>query len=502
MPTVRGMSALSLSPAATVPARGPRSLILLAVAVLAWRFSAISLSGATLYVDEAQYWVWAQRLEWGYFSKPPGIALLIRLSTALFGDGLLGVKALAMLCYPLAALLAWLLARRLYGEAVAWWSALIVLTLPLYAWLGLFASTDALLTVFWLAGLCCYLRVVDGDRWGDWLALGAVCGLGLLSKYTMAVFVGAVFLHLACCHRARLASPRPWAALALALAMLLPNIGWNLAHDFPTLRHTADITVHRQAAGHVGDRLRALAEFAAAQWLSFGPLFGSIAVLGLFHLRRLWADPPARLLLCLALPLWAVVAVQAASGGANGNWAAPAFAPAAIAIAAWLVARQRQGLLVAGVALNVALAALACHAPALLAATGAMQAARYNPYLRAVGWDELAGQLRPFVLAHPDAVLLADNRSLLAHMAYELRDLRPRVVSWNPDGVAGDHFKLSTDLGRHLGGDALFIAEQPPAAALTGRFADTRKLASLQVRLDAGTTRQLEVYLAHEFQGY
>ncbi len=492
------MKALALPPVAIGPARGLSSVVLLAVALLIWRLWAISLSGATLYVDEAQYWVWAQQLEWGYFSKPPGIAVLIRLSTALFGDGLLGVKALAMLCYPLAALLAWLIARRLYGEMVAWWSALIVLTLPLYAWLGLFASTDALLTVFWLAGLCCYLRALDSDRWFDWLALGAVCGLGLLSKYTMAVFVGAAFLHLVCCHRGRLGSPRPWVALALALAMLAPNIWWNVSHGFPTLRHTADITVHRQASSH----LRALGEFVAAQWLSFGPLFGSVAVLGLFRLRRIWADPPARLLVCFVLPLWGVVAMQAASGGSNANWAAPAFAPAAIAIAAWLVARHSQRLLIAGVALNVALAAAAYHAPALLTAAEAAQPARYNPYVRAIGWDDLAGQLRPFVVAHPRAVLLADNRTLLAHMAYELRDLRPQAVSWNPEGVAGDHFKLTTDLRAHIGGDALFIGEQAPEAAVSERFADFRKLASLQVRLDSTSSRQLEVYLLHGFQDY
>lgn len=492
------MKAIALSPIATPPSRGLASVILLAVAVLAWRFSAISLSGATLYVDEAQYWTWAQHPDWGYFSKPPGIALLIGLSTALFGNGLLGVKALSMLCYPGAALLAWGLARRLHGETVAWWAAIIVLTLPIYAWLGLFASTDALLTVFWLAGLCCYLRATDSDRWGDWLALGAVCGLGLLSKYTMAVFIGAAFLHLVCCHRARLASPRPWIAMALALALLAPNIWWNVAHGFPTLRHTADITVHRQAGGH----LRALGEFVAAQWLSFGPVFGSIAVLGLCRLRRLWDDPPARLLVCFVLPLWVVVAVQAASGGANANWAAPAFAPTAIAIAAWLVARNRQHLLVAGVAINVVLAAAAYHAPSLLAAVEAPQAARYNPYVRAIGWDDLARQLRPFVMAHPRAVLLADNRTLLAHMAYEVRDLRPQIVSWNPEGVAGDHFKLTTDLRAHIGGDALFIGEQPPAAEVGERFASSRKLASLQVRLDATTSRQLEVYLLHGFQDY
>ena len=458
----------------------------------------MTMSGATLYVDEAQYWTWAQHPDWGYFSKPPGIALLIGLSTALFGDGLLGVKALAMLCYPAAALLAWLLGRRLYGETVAWWAALIVLTLPIYAWLGLFASTDALLTLFWLAGLWCYLRALDRDRWGDWLALGAVCGLGLLSKYTMAVFIGAAFLHLYACHRGRLASFRPWAALLLALALLAPNIWWNVVHDFPTWRHTAEITVNRQSVAH----LRHLGEFVATQWLSFGPVFGCIAVFGLFRLRRIWTDPSARLLVCFAFPLWLVVALQAASGGANANWAAPAFAPIAIAIAAWLVARQRHRWLVAGVMINVLLAAAAYHAPSLLAAAEASQPARYNPYARAIGWDDLARQLRPFVAAHPYAVLLADNRTLLAHMAYELRDLRPQVVSWNPEGVAGDHFKLSTDLRAHIGSDALFIGEQAPEAAVSERFADFRKLASLQVRLDATASRQLEVYLLHGFQDY
>jgi len=465
---------------------------------MVWRFLAILGSGATLYVDEAQYWTWAQHPAWGYFSKPPGIALLIGLSTALFGDGLLGVKALAMLCYPAAAFLAWLIARRLHGETVAWWAALIVLTLPIYAWLGLFASTDALLTVFWLAGLWCYLRAVDSDRWDDWLALGAVCGLGLLSKYTMAVFVGSAFLHLYGCHRGRLASPRPWAALMLAAILLAPNVWWNAIHDFPTWRHTVEITVQRQAADH----WRPLIEFVAAQWLSFGPVFGSLAVFSLFRLRRIWDDLPTRLLICFALPLWLVVAVQAVSGGANANWAAPAFAPIAIAIAAWLVGGQRRRLLVAGIVTNLMLAAAAYHAPALLAAAEAPQPARYNPYVRATGWDDLAGQLRPFVVAYHHAVLLADNRTLLAHMAYELRDLQPQVVSWNPEGVAGDHFKLTTDLRAHIGGNALFIGEQAPAAAIGERFADTRKLASLQVHLDANTSRQLEVYLLHGFQDY
>ena len=79
----------------------------LTAALLAWRFWLLPNLGISLYVDEAQYWTWAQHLDWGYFSKPPGVAALTWLSTVLFGDGLVGVKALSMLCYPLAAAACW-----------------------------------------------------------------------------------------------------------------------------------------------------------------------------------------------------------------------------------------------------------------------------------------------------------------------------------------------------------------------------------------------------------
>ncbi|MBK6356467.1 MAG: glycosyltransferase family 39 protein [Betaproteobacteria bacterium] len=145
----------------------------LTAALLAWRFWLLPNLGISLYIDEAQYWTWAQHLDWGYFSKPPGVATLIWLSTALFGDGMVGVKALSMLCYPLAAAACWGIARRLYDERVAFWSAIAVLTLPIFSWLGLFVSTDALLTLFWAMALLAFLRALDSDSWADWLLLGS-----------------------------------------------------------------------------------------------------------------------------------------------------------------------------------------------------------------------------------------------------------------------------------------------------------------------------------------
>ncbi len=479
-------------------AQSRKLLIALAAILVAWRFWALPQLGITLYVDEAQYWTWAQHLDWGYFSKPPGIAALIWLSTQLFGDGLLGIKALGMLCYPLAAIACWGIAARLYDERVAFWSALAVLTVPMFAWLGLFVSTDALLTLCWTSALWAYLRAVDEDRWRDWLLLGLIGGLGLLSKYTMAAFLGAAFLHLLLFRRDRLASAKPWAAALLALAILSPNIWWNVTHDFPTLKHTADITLNRKAGGG----LKALGEFWGAQWAAFGPILGSVFVLLLLRVRESWNDQRTRLLLWFALPLWAVVSAQAFKSTANANWAAPAFAPAAIAVVAWLLARQRQRLLAWGIALNVALVGLAYHWPQLTAAVHGQKKAKMDPYLRARGWDDLGRQLTPLLQAHPDAVLVADNRTLLAHMLYELRAQHPVAASWNPSGQASDHYKLTTDLRPYVGKDAILITQDAPGDDFNRRFAQVDKLATLKAPLDAERSRDMDVYLLHDFKGY
>ncbi len=471
-------------------------LLLLACLLLLWRALAFHLSGATLYVDEAQYWLWSRQLDWGYFSKPPGIAALIAASTRLFGETPLGVKALAMLCYPASALLCRAIARQLYDEQVGNWSALVVMTLPMFAWLGLFSSTDALLTLAWVGALGCYLRALRRQTLHDWLALGLVCGLGLLSKYTMLVFALGVFIHLASGQAALLRTRGPWLALALALALLAPNLVWNFSHDFPTLRHTAEITLQRDGGSHV----RAFLEFFLSQLLSFGPLLGLVALLGLRRLVRCWHDEAGRLLLCFCLPLWGIVLLQAMRGGANVNWAAPAFAPASILIVASLLAAKRQSLLIWIVASNLLLVALAYHAPTLLAAFEQPSFAKANPYLRATGWDAQAQALRPLLPAQPK--LLAGNRTLLAHMAYELRDLNPTLLSWNPDGIAGDHFQLNSDLRQHRGEDFVLLSETPPAPALLARFASYRQLSILETPLTPDRHRHLEVYLLHDFQDY
>src|SRR5688572_3051275 len=65
-----------------------------------WYGCPIDLSG-----DEAHYWEWSRRLDWGYYSKGPLVAWVIRGSTAVFGHEMWAVRLPALVFAALTCVL-------------------------------------------------------------------------------------------------------------------------------------------------------------------------------------------------------------------------------------------------------------------------------------------------------------------------------------------------------------------------------------------------------------
>ena len=105
---------MSMPASRTAGGFAPRPLLMWIVVLTAARIIYLQYTPLGLYTDEAQYWLWSRALDFGYFSKPPLIAGLIWLSTHLFGDSVLGVKAVVMALYPITALSMVGLARALW----------------------------------------------------------------------------------------------------------------------------------------------------------------------------------------------------------------------------------------------------------------------------------------------------------------------------------------------------------------------------------------------------
>ncbi len=105
------------------------------------RLVAIRLSPLQLYPDEAQYWLWSRHLELGYFTKPPLIAWIIRLTT-LGGDAESLVRLSSPLLHAAAGLFLYGAARRLYDSRTALFSLLVYTLMPAVQLGAFVVSTD------------------------------------------------------------------------------------------------------------------------------------------------------------------------------------------------------------------------------------------------------------------------------------------------------------------------------------------------------------------------
>jgi len=466
------------------------------VVLTVWRVWVITHSGITLYVDEAYYWGWASALDWGYFSKPPLVAGLIAVTTHLFGDGLLGIKGGSLLLYPATALLLFGLGRRLYDTRTALIGALAFLSLPITSALGLFISTDALLLFFWTASLWVLHNALEAGRTRDWILLGVCCGLGLMSKYTMAAFaLSATTLMLASPEgRRTLFRPGPWITAVVALLILAPNLWWNWAHGFPTFRHTAEITQQHQDAN--------LLEFIGAQFGSIGPLLALGFIGAVLTIRKCWQHPGDRLLLVGSLPLLLLVMAQASTSEANANWAGPIFAGGSLLAVAWLSrTARRMSWLKAALALNLAIMVVVYQWPQILALANQPLTAKIDPFKRMKGWDKLALAIEPMRAAHPDAYIVADERTLLAHVAYTLRDHSPHIASWNPAHAVHDQYQLTHSLPNTKGLSILYLSKGDPLEVAL-HFDHVEKLSVVRAQTHPDFALSTSVWLMQGFKGY
>jgi 4-amino-4-deoxy-L-arabinose transferase-like glycosyltransferase len=468
------------------------------VALAGYRALALAIADLPLHFDEAQYWGWSRALAWGYYSKPPVIAVAVRAATAVCGDGEVCVRAPAYLGLALAAWFVFLAVRRLHGTRAGVLAAVAFATLPAVS-LGSWAmTTDAPLVLFWSIGLYCFVRALERDSLGWWLATGLAGGLGLLSKYTMGVFAVSVAAYLLWEPplRRRLLSWKLWLAALVALVVFAPNLWWNAAWGFPTFTHTAEISRLEHALVRPGE----FALFVVGQLAVFGPILGAALFAAIAAVVVGRADGRTRLWAAFTLPLLAVVAVQALVARANLNWAAPACVAGTVLAVTFLLDRARIRLLVAGITVNAALGLALYHLVPAASALGLPP--KFDVTLRLQGWRELGAAVRETLARHPGARLVGEDRRVIAEMMYYARPQSAGALAWGPDGRITDHYRLVANVAATKRGPFVIAT----GADLREQLArDFRGLVPLGVVEGGGCPacrRSLHLYSAESFEGY
>lgn len=492
--------------AGAMPAGSRRySVALLAcLALIAlWRLLAAWHGNIELYADEAQYWAWALQPDWGYFSKPPMVAWAIWLSRTLFGDSEIGVRAISLLLFPLTAWVLFQTVRRLFQahprrEEMAFWSALVFATLPLVSLGGWLITTDAVLLLFWSLALYFTVAAAETGRWRDWLLLGGALGLGLMSKYSM-VFYGLGFLAwllIEPSRRGLLRDPKPYAAAAVALLLLTPNLIWNAQHHFVSVQHTAEISQLDRGLFNPA----ALLEFFLAQFIVFGPLTFAALVYLAIRPRAWLGDQRLRLLAAFTLaPLAAFIGLSLLSR-AFANWAAFSYVGAsALVTVLWIMQAHRRWL-VAALALHLLIAAGIYHAHDIARLLDIQFTRKTDPYGRITGYRELGHEIALRLQAHPGARLLSNDRKLHALLRYYARPWSEDMRYLNPSGARDNHYALSADVRDRPNGEFILVGRDIDANRLAEWFARATPLASIRLDLYPDYQPEYQVWLLRDYR--
>jgi len=449
---------------------GADQLVLgLILAAAALRSLAIVLSPLELGVDEAQYWLWSTEFDFGYYTKPPLTSWIIGVSHQLFGHHVWAVRLPAPWLHLLTALILWRATFWYAGANAGRWAALLWTSLPAVALGGFVISTDTPLLLFWSLGLLALIAGVGGRiAITPAMALaGGAFGIALLGKY--AAIYGLVGMGLFWgLERLRHAGPVTLPSLlGFLIAMGIaasPNLLWNLAHDFTTVRHLGDnANLDRQSH----DPLNSL-RFLGAQFATAGPLVFAL-MLGILKGGR---DPAVRLLMCLSLPVIAIIMLQAFLSEANANWALAAMPALVVWLAGWLAGRAsspaRPRLGIAALTVNVALSAIILTVT--LAGSLGVLTPDSDPFRRQRGWSQLASDSAAALTRHDATTIIADRRASAALLSWHFHGTAIDVLVHDEDGVPSNHFEQNLAWTRQpgrrlivLGGDA----DAPDMAGVT-----------------------------------
>jgi len=466
-------------------------------ALLALRVAAVYAAKTDLVLDEAQYWTWSRELAFGYFSKPPLIAWLIRATSAVCGNSEACIRSASPILYSVVAIVLFFTARALYDARVGFWSAIVFATLPGVSYSSLLITTDVPLVLFWSIMLFAWVMLLKRQSLGYAVLLGVAIGLGLLAKQAMLYAFLCIGVHAAVSKEARdaLRGGRGIVVAAIAIVLFAPNVVWNAQHDFPTVKHTESNIGWQYPFIH----LLRLLEYVSVQFAVFGPILLVVLLRTAWRELRHPADRNKILLLSFSLPVLGLLVIQALLSRAHGNWSATAYPAGAILVTAVMLELNRETLFRVSLALHLAFAGLVAAAPAFAQHWRLFEQFQF---LRSViGWHQTADLVRAKLAEQHYGSILVDSREMAAELLYYLRDLDTPLYVWPLGAVPHDHYEMTRPFTAGSPEPVLYVTLRRCPGRLVKSFGESSIVSVERVRLIEAKSRLLHFCRLADFNG-
>ncbi len=191
--------------------------------------------------DELLYFSQGLHPDWGYASVPPLTGWLAGLVEATLGYSVWAVRVLPALFSGVMVLLVAAISREFGGRDYAQILAGIgVVLAPLILRAFSFFQPVYLDIFFWTLLFYWLVRFLNTSSDRYLYALGITLGLGLLNKYLIALWAICALLVLFFSSERKIFTRKAlYVAFGISLLIFLPNIIWQIGHDFPVMQHMA-----------------------------------------------------------------------------------------------------------------------------------------------------------------------------------------------------------------------------------------------------------------------
>ena len=217
----------------------PRWVVLLVAAITAGNLAALFVVGT--HTDEAFYWLWSERLAWGYYDHPPMIAWMIRLFTTVFGDNGVAIRIPAFLTWVSVIVLVYDLGMRMFPgkNGVSAISALVLAGAPLFQFGSHIITPDVPFILFSTLSYYLFYRALAEDRKLFWVLAGIAIGATALSKYNAILIPLSLLPVMLATNAGRQAWVRPglWLAVVSAAVISSPVFIWNYLNDWISISY-------------------------------------------------------------------------------------------------------------------------------------------------------------------------------------------------------------------------------------------------------------------------
>lgn len=215
---------------------------------------------------------WGSEWQWGYYKHPPFSSWVLYSFYQIFGH--VGPYLLSQLYVLLTLLLIYQLGKKIWSRETALLGSVLTLTIIYYTYPSLEFNHNVAQFPIWAGLYLVFYQALNQNRLRDWILLGVLGGLGMLTKYTVVFLLIPMAVYLVLPRQwPLLKQPQPWIAAFIMLAIFAPHLYWLMMHDWLPLSY-ANGRSHEVAEGAYSiKRHFSWIGFITAQLVAHIPLF-------------------------------------------------------------------------------------------------------------------------------------------------------------------------------------------------------------------------------------